>query len=287
MHQEIENFLNNDESHDENLADPTNFPDVASFNNWELWLNHIDHEITNDFAIDEGNVPNALFNKSFAKIFRRDLLLIPLWTRILEERIGFGSAGGSTACCENEINKIKNIVFKDVKNKTKRVDSFVKRHIDHLFGEILLANSNFTDVSSDEHLPKDNAMEETENWKGKIISNRRNNKPENEEPEQHKNHDVSGQINKRKRTLLLYLGDQKKIIAKKLSNIHNADVSLLRHSSALDLCSHEIHGITYSLINSCTIDSLAQLFYVAAKDHAAVLNAVSIKECNIWKKKSQ
>lgn len=36
----------------------------------------------------------------------------------------------------------QNIVFKDVKNKTIRVDTFVQRHIEHLFGEMFLVDVN-------------------------------------------------------------------------------------------------------------------------------------------------
>lgn len=80
--------------------------------------------------------------------------------------------GESTASCEGEINKIKNIVFKDIKNKTIRVDSFVQRHIEHLFGEMLLTDSN----SEVDHYELDKTslcesqnLQKRENWKGKVV----------------------------------------------------------------------------------------------------------------------
>jgi len=155
---------------DDFTEDKMHFMETTS-NSWKEWLNIIEKELEAE-SESETDQPNAYQNIQFVKIFKKDILLLPLWTKILKTKIGYGSTGGSTASCEGEINKIKNIVFKDIKNKTIRVDTFVQRHIEHLFGEMLLVdvNSKTEQYKFDKTtLNESQDLQEKENWKGKII----------------------------------------------------------------------------------------------------------------------
>lgn len=243
---EIENIIN---AEDENvlnfMEDTIYFEETGTPNNWKKWLEIIENELAEEYR-EESEKPNAYRNIHFAKIIKKDILLLPLWTKLLETKIGYGSGGGSTASCESEINKIKNIILKDIKNKTIRVDSFVERHINHLFGEMLLvnANSEIHDYEIDKSsLYESQELQEKENWRGKIIKkskiadinsvgscsifvedNKENIKPEKSEtdkpqipkfPENKKNQQaVLKNLANKPRKLPLYLGTRKNILIK-------------------------------------------------------------------------
>lgn len=157
-------------SMDEFTEDKTHLTEMVH-NNWKEWLEEIENELEKE-SKRETDRPNAYCNIRFTKILKKDILLLPLWTKLLETKTDCGYVRGFTASCEGEINKIKNIVFKDIKNKTIRIDSFVQKHIEHLFGEMLLTDSN---LKVDQHelnetsLRESQDLQERENWKGKII----------------------------------------------------------------------------------------------------------------------
>lgn len=90
--------------------DTTHLTKMAS-NNWKEWLEVIENKLEKEFK-SETNTPNAYHNFQFARILKKDILLFPLWTKILETTIDYESMAGSTASCEGEINNVKNTVLK-------------------------------------------------------------------------------------------------------------------------------------------------------------------------------
>lgn len=272
---------------------------VTASNNWKEWLEVIENELKKE-SESETDRPNAYRNVQFTKMLKKDILLLPLWTKLLETKMDYGSIEGSTASCEGEINKIENIVFKDIKNKTIRVDIFVQRHIEYLFGEILLADANSEvdqyklDQSS---LRESQDLQERENWKGKIIKtlnvqkidsvssynsfiedNKENIKkeksktdttiikfPKNEEKKKCILKDISNKLCIRKQ-LPLYLGHQKDRISQKLQYKQPDEMGIFKHCSNVHLAAHEIDGISYSLLNSCPFDSLVQALFIIGTD---------------------
>lgn len=76
--------------------------------------------------------------------------------------------------------------------------------------------------------------------------------------------------NVKSRKLPLFLGDQKEYINKKLQNKQNSEVGILKHCSNMKLIAHKIRGTSYSLLNSCPFDSLAQAFYVIGTDDESI-----------------
>lgn len=168
---EIEDIINaENENNSDFIEDTIYFEELETPNSWKKWLEIIENELAEEHREDMRNEkPNAYHNIHLAKVLKKDILLLPLWTKLLN-KIGYGSEGGSTASCESEINKIKNIIFKDIKNKTIRVDTFVEKHIEHLFGEMLLVNakSEIHDYNTDKsNLNESQELQEKENWRGK------------------------------------------------------------------------------------------------------------------------
>ena len=99
----------NDFTENTHLNDFTENTEMIS-KDWKEWLQDMENKLEKE-SKNETDRPNAYRNIKFAKILKKDILLLPLWTKLLETKIGYGSMGGSTASCEGEINKIKNIVF--------------------------------------------------------------------------------------------------------------------------------------------------------------------------------
>lgn len=97
---EVENIINVEEENslDNFTDDITHLTETASNNNWKEWLQIIEHEIEEE-SKNATDRPNAYCNMQFTKIIKKDILLLPLWTKLLETKISYGSTGGSTASC--------------------------------------------------------------------------------------------------------------------------------------------------------------------------------------------
>lgn len=138
----------------------------------QRWASEICEE-SRCLASSDGDRDNLHFLPDLVPHLIRMAAYLPLWTAVMVPHFKSVHITASSANVEAEFKNLKKGLFKH-DNMPLRVDRFVRRHLDHIEGQMKLSSANMKIELSDEDSEETEEQEEpVENWRGLVASTKK------------------------------------------------------------------------------------------------------------------
>ncbi|KAE9523351.1 hypothetical protein AGLY_016299 [Aphis glycines] len=104
-------------------------------------------DIISGSEIEEGTDLNPLYLPSIIPLIKKEIKMLPLWSRIMIPIFGYGSLTKLSAAVESTFHKLKNVIFKDIDLPTT-LETFIERRLTSLKGSALLYDNDIEKCTS-------------------------------------------------------------------------------------------------------------------------------------------